>query len=331
MEHKSFWGFEESGQTAFQETSGIFDIMNRQCDELAQYTKGYVFGIFDVIKKDESLAKTAGVLASIMSSISWMPDTSESIGEMSTKDKIDADTMYWQKRFAFEICTEKYRFRVFSMLITPVFPVTITINEGVCKNIANKLEKMVRPVKADNTFIIDDEDVFCGVLKEILSDRKVHYIVRELTKRGQAERNEKEGLPEKVIVCEGRTDEIVLNALAQKLNKKITIIASDGEYNVPAVFSSVKAKNAKTDVLIVVDSDGDENGVKESIEQRIGHEAYELAIINNCIEDWFSPGVRGFSKLKLMQTINAILDETNFDELATEHESFAKVVSFLQK
>ena len=331
MEHKSLWGFEENDQAIFQETTGIFDIMKHQCDELVKYTKGNVFGIFDEIKKDDSLVKTANVLASIMSSISWMPNTSESVGEVSTKDKIDADAMYWQKKFAFEICTEKYRFRAFSMLMTPVFPVSITINEGVCKNIASKLEKIVNPTKTDNTFIIDDESAFCSALEIILSDRKVLYIVRELTKRGYAEQTEREKMLEKVIVCEGRTDEIVLNAIAQKMNKKITIIASDGEYNVPAVFSSVKAKNTETDILIVVDSDGDENGVRESIEQRIGQERYELAIVNDCIEDWFSHKVSGFSKLKLMQSINTILDETDFNELARRHESFAKVISFLEK
>lgn len=331
MEYKSFWGFSECEQTALQETNNIFDIMDYQCKELSKHTQGNVFGIFDEIKKDGSLVRTASIIATVLKSVSGAAEITESIGEMSTKDLIDADGMYWKKRFAFEICTEKYRFRVFSMLMTPVFPVVITINDGVCKNIVGRIEPIVKPVDADNSFLIEDEEAFCNVLQEVLADRKVLYIVNELTTRGMLEQSAKEILPEKVIICEGQTDEIILHAVAQKMNRSVTIVTANGGYSVPAVFSSVKKKNTQTKILIVVDSDGDEDRVKALMETSIGQAEYELAIINNSIEDWFASGVADFSKLKLMQSIGAILDETDFDELSKKHESFAKVVCFLKK
>lgn len=67
------------------------------------------------------------------------------------------------------------------------------------------------------------------------------------------------------------------------------------------------------------------------IVEKIGANNYELAIINNCIEDWFMPEVADFSKLKLMQSIDAIIEDTDFTELSKTHKSFAKVIEFLQK
>ena len=96
-------------------------------------------------------------------------------------------------------------------------------------------------------------------------------------------------------------------------------------------FSSVKKKNTKTQILVVVDSDGDEDRVKALMENSIGQADYELVIINNSIEDWFSSKVADYSKLKLMQSIGVILDETDFEELSKKHESFAKVACFLKK
>ena len=196
MEYKSYWGFGEQERAVLRPTNKIFDIMDYQCKELSKHTEGNVFGVFDEIKKDGSLIKTASVIATVLRSVSGVTEVTESVGEMSTKDLIDADEMYWKKWFAFEICTEKYRFRVFSMLITPVFPVEITINDGVYKNIANKIERIAKPSKMDNGFLIEDEDVLCNVLQEILSDRKVLYIVNELTRQGRLEQSTKEKLPE---------------------------------------------------------------------------------------------------------------------------------------
>ena len=329
MEPKSYWGFDESNQTTLLETTNIFDIMEYQCKELSKHTHGNVFGIFGEIKKDGSLFRSASVIASILKSVSGTAEITESVGEMSTKELIDADGMYWQKPFAFELCTEKYRFRVFSIVITPVFPVVITINDGVCKNIAGRIEPIVKSANAENSYLIEDEEAFCDILQVILADKKVLYIVNELNRRGMLEQETKEKLPEKVIICEGQTDEIVLHAVAQKLNQRVTIVTTNGGYSIPTVFSSIKKKNTQTKILIVVDSDGNEDGVRATMAANIGQVEYELAIVNNSIEDWFAADIADFSKLKLMQSIGAILDSADFDELSKKHESFAQVVRFI--
>lgn len=136
---------------------------------------------------------------------------------------------------------------------------------------------------------------------------------------------------EKVIICEGRTDEIILQAIARKLEQRVTIVTCEGKYNVQVIFNAVIENRTKSDILIVVDSDGDEEQTEKMLTKQIGNHKYELAIINNCIEDWFGGELANFNKLKLIQSIDTIIEEMDIDKVCKEHQSFEKVIKFLQK
>lgn len=330
MEFKNYWGIGEEPQDDLKYTDNIYRIMEEQCKYLFQYTRSKVFAVFDEIKIDGSMLVVAKTISNVFKSVSGITELQETIAESSTENLIDANDMYFDKRYGFEICTEKYRFRLFELRMTPIYPVEIIIDEGICKNIGKTLARIAIPMEKFNHFIINDEETFCDVLENILQDKKVHYIIDELQKRVQ-DKNEERKLPEKVIICEGKTDEIILQALARKLNQKVTIIVADGKYKVPVIFDTVTVRNIKSNILIVIDSDGNEKETKKMIVEKIGADNYELAIINNSIEDWFMPEVADFSKLKLMQSIDAIIEEIDLAELCNNHESFAKVVEFLQK
>lgn len=47
-------------------------------------------------------------------------------------------------------------------------------------------------------------------------------------------------IKKKIIVCEGSSDEIVLQALAQKLERSITTVVAGGKHNISAYFESIK-------------------------------------------------------------------------------------------
>lgn len=327
MEIKNYWNLSEGIHDDLKYTEKIYEIMEEQCKYLAQYTKGKVFAVFGEIKIDGSLIAVAKAMSNVFRGVAGITGLQETVAETSTKDLINANSMYYDKRYGFEICTEKYRFRLFELRMTPVYPVEIIIDEGICKNIGKTLDRIAGQGEKHNHFTINDEAVYCDVLQYILQDKKVHYIISELQKRVQVAGD----LPEKVIICEGRTDEIVLHAIAKKLKQKVTIVVADGKYNVPDYFDAVKGKNTKSDILIVVDSDGDKEETKRMVAEKIDADNYELAIIDSCIEDWFMPEVADFSKLKLMQSIDAIIEDVNFTELSEAHDSFAKIVEFLQR
>ena len=331
MEYKNYWGISEEVQNDLAYTDNIHKIMAEQCNYLFQFTQGKIFAVFGEIKNDDSIYTIAKSMSIMFKGVSGIPGSQETVAGLSTKNLIDANEMYFDKRYGFEICTEKYRFRLFELRITPIYPVKIIVDEGICKNIGNTLARISIPMEKANQFKINNEETFCNVLQAILQDKKVHYIIGELQKRIQDKSEKDESLPKKVIICEGQTDEIVLQAIAQKLNQKVTIVVADGKYYVPAYFDTIKGKNTQSNILIVVDSDGNAEETEKLIAGKIDDDNYDIAIIDNQIEDWFMPEVADFSKLKLVQSIDSILEELDFSELSKTHESFAKVINFLQK
>ena len=331
MEFENYWGLTENFQEELRRTDNIFKIMDDQCKYLFQYTKGNVFAVFGEIKLDGSMFAVAKIMANVLRGVSGISGIEETIAESSTKKLIDASDMYFFKRYGFEVCTEKYRFRLFELRVTPIYPVEIIVDEGICKNIGTTLMNISVPMEKANHFQIGDEETFCNVLQNVLKDRKVRYIIEELQKRVQVEKESSVYLPQKVIICEGKTDEIILNAIARKLEKKIMIVVANGKYNVPAIFDRVREKNTESKVLIVVDSDGMEAETRKTFMEKIDSDYCQLTIINNCIEDWFMPEVADFSKLKLMQSIDSIIKKADFVELRNTYKSFDEVIEFIEK
>lgn len=328
MEYKNYWNINKDTLEDLEYTDNISGIMEAQAKYLFTYTQGKVFAVFDEMKIDGSLSDNISVISNAMKVISGVVGFQQKVSKTSADELLDANSMYFDKRYGFEICTEKYRFRLFELRMKPIYPIEIIIDAGICENIKNELDKIAIPMEKSNQYILVDEECFCNVLQKILQDRKVHYIISELQRRMN---HQEESIPRKVIICEGQTDEIILQAIARKLDKKVTIVVANGKYNVPSVFDAVKGKNDKSEILLVVDSNGEEDETRKMITDDMGSEGYELAVINNSIEDWFMPEVTDFSKMKLIYVIDSILETMDWDSLKENQHSFADVVEFLEK
>ena len=328
MEYKNYWNINNDTLEDLEYTDNISGIMEAQAKYLFTYTQGKVFAVFDEMKIDGSLSDNISVMSNAMKVISGVVGFQQKVSKTSADELLDANSMYFDKRYGFEICTEKYRFRLFELRMKPIYPIEIIIDAGICENIKNELDKIAIPMEKSNQYILVDEECFCNVLQKILQDRKVHYIISELQRRMN---HQEESIPRKVIICEGQTDEIILQAIARKLDKKVTIVVANGKYNVPSVFDAVKGKNDKSEILLVVDSNGEEDETRKMITDDMGSEGYELAVINNSIEDWFMPEVTDFSKMKLIYVIDSILETMDWDSLKENQQSFADVVEFLEK
>lgn len=293
MEYKNYWNINKDTLEDLEYTDNISGIMEAQAKYLFTYTQGKVFAVFDEMKIDGSLSDNISVMSNAMKVISGVVGFQQKVSKTSADELLDANSMYFDKRYGFEICTEKYRFRLFELRMKPIYPIEIIIDAGICENIKNELDKIAIPMEKSNQYILVDEECFCNVLQKILQDRKVHYIISELQRRMN---HQEESIPRKVIICEGQTDEIILQAIARKLDKKVTIVVANGKYNVPSVFDAVKGKNDKSEILLVVDSNGEEDETRKMITDDMGSEGYELAVINNSIEDWFMPEVTDLVK-----------------------------------
>lgn len=326
MEYSSFWGSNAEMNIEGEYTHNILKIMDAQCEYLSCLTHKKVSAVFGEIKQEGAIKNISNLLRNSMNEISYDYET---IGDRPIDGLIDANSIYSEKKYGFEIYTEEYRFRLFELRMNPIYPVTIKIDEGICQSITEQVKNISLIQLNNNSYQIENETEFCEILKMILQNKKVAYIVNELQKR--VKKNEKEEFSNKVIICEGKTDEVFLQALAQKLGCDINIAVADGKDNVPIVFSRISKNRLNTQILIMVDSDGEYEDTKEKIETAIGSKGYELAIVNDCLEDWLDSELNGFSKLKLIQSMGDIVGKINLDEYINKYEGFAKIVSFMKQ
>lgn len=147
MELENYWIIDEKQQDDLNYTDSIPVIMEKQSKYLFQSTQGKIFAVFGEIKIDGSMSAMVKVMSNVIKSISGITHLQESVEESTTKDLIDANTMYFEKHYGYEICTEKYRFRLFELRMTPIYPVEISVDEGICKNIGSILARIAVPME----------------------------------------------------------------------------------------------------------------------------------------------------------------------------------------
>ncbi|CBK75290.1 hypothetical protein CIY_27150 [Butyrivibrio fibrisolvens 16/4] len=295
----NFWII-DSEKKALKYTENIYTIMNEQVEYLKNSTNGKVFAVFGEITTDGSLINIAKSMSEVFRNAKYMSMVEEKVGDITTSKLIDISSAYQERRMGFEICTNNYRYRLFELKMTPVYPVIIVVDEDIICNIGDKIDLFYES-EEKNTIIINDEDEFCAILKRILQAPKVIYLVKELMERVEIEVNSSKQSHDKIVICEGRTDAIILQAIAKKLGREISIIPADGKGYIPNIYKKMKDESS---VLIVVDSDGDEKLTRQMFSEQIGAANYKIAIINNRIEDWFAPKLDGFSKLEILQKVS---------------------------
>lgn len=331
MDIENLWGTNFFSEELVESTDNIRTIMDKQSKYLSDFTQEKVFAIFDVMNKSGAPITFMETLKNAIKGVDNLSVVQESVENFSSEGLIDATDIYSEKTYVFEIYTDSYRYRLFTMEMPPVYPVTMMIEEGVFGHIRSKLIRMGVHLDKNNSAVINDEETFTNVLGLVLQDKKVRYIVSELKKRALAEKDNDKQLTDKIVICEGRKDEIIIQAVAKKKNCKLRVVATEGKNNIPRVYEEIKQHYDSAKILLVVDSDGDEETVREWLINKMGERDYKLAIINNCIEDWFMPEVKNFSRLKLMQNIDSIIDDTDFDELKKKHKSFNDLIDFMKK
>lgn len=329
---ENFWGNNNNFQINTEKTDSIHTIMETQCKYLSQLTQNKVCAIFGEVKAGGSFIKSLSCVVDALKFVTGKTALKETVGELSTDELIDANGMYFETKYAFEVYTNTYKLRLFELIMTPTYPIDIIVDEGINNDISNRLSDLENADNKNNCYRIYRENEFCRIIKMVFQNRKVQYIINELVRINDEEalKDSKE-LSKKIILCEGQTDEIILQALAKKLKCSITTVISDEKNRIPTFLNKIKEKNENSEILVVVNSDGDEDETRSFIEEKVGNDFYELAIINNQIEDWFSFGKADFSKLNLIQSIDTIIENFDIEKKQKEDKAFNTIVEFMRR
>lgn len=305
-------------------TDNIYKIIRQQCDYLEQNTNGKVFGVFGEIKKESSLIPIISDASEMIKNSSFKNAMDETVDGYSISTRIDAGDMYYEKEYGFEICTDTYRFRVFEIRMKPVFPIEMIVDEDVSRDLLKK-GISVENIK-NNHYIIQDEEEFYQVFKHIIQDTKVQFIVAKFCQ--DPTKFDTGRVSAKIIICEGRIDELIIRGVANKLEKDVSTIVTYGSASIPTIIKRFDNRTDFSNIMVIVDSDLDQKTIK-ALKENSERLRYRFIIVENRIEDWFSINYTGYDKLKLIKEIASIVDKSDFEEISRKYASFKELVMFI--
>lgn len=150
-------------------TENVMEIMKQQAQYLKEGTNGKVMGKFSKIKN--VMTSIAGLAAALSPEIS---DDTE-ISNLS-----DANNLYKSQRYGFEIYNQTYKFRIFEMNLSPLYPISIMFDEGVLEDTRENLGYCTEKGRTDTTFIVKSDNDLLECLKVVFSSKKVKYILYRL-------------------------------------------------------------------------------------------------------------------------------------------------------
>ena len=168
MFDKSLWGIPSDNSTAGT-TDNIKVILQQQAEYLKSGTNGKV------------MAK----LSKLRNAFTCPTDPSSTVLSSKTadetKDLPDANTLYHTQCYGFEIYTSSYRFRIFEINLSPLYPVSMLFDEGVLEDSAAKLRalRIERGVR-ENQYVVHTDEEFIETLGAVLSSKKVIYLLYKL-------------------------------------------------------------------------------------------------------------------------------------------------------
>ena len=180
MKYDNLWDI-PSANEELNPTDNIYDIMKEQGQYLKENTNGKIFGKFSKIKKINPLS-TMGVVLSAFS-------TREVLQNDDSNSLADANELYSNQKYGFEIYNSTYKFRVFEMIISPVYPAHIIIDEGITTNIEDEIVSYSEKGKEANHYIINSDEELIGCLRLIFSSKKVKYLLYKLQQQAEENKN----------------------------------------------------------------------------------------------------------------------------------------------
>lgn len=128
------------------------------------------------------------------------------------------------------------------------------------------------------------------------------------------------------IICEGRTDERILKIICRRIaNKKdIIITMANGMRNLPLLANEIWTERKNCKLILVADSDGNEEKVRSMFYEMLCFEGWHSVIINDSIESWFDIDKRRFegANRELVRELEIRAENTEIEELKRKHSSF---------
>ena len=181
MDHANNPWIEVLGEGQDESTAGIASYFEEQIQMLFEASCGKINGVFaetDVVNR--SITPTFEPLRA--------QGIVHTLGAMSLPpmvDLLDADKMYERRDYCFEIRSDKYRFRLLTLVMGPMYPVAMRVDRGVCEDLADTYDRFDFPEQTPCELLVADDADLDKTFRLLLQSKKVKYICNRLM--GEAE------------------------------------------------------------------------------------------------------------------------------------------------
>ena len=161
-------------------TEGIVPYFNEQAILLSQASDGKVKGFFaQTSDVNTTLSPTLEALSD-MSKVLQDVVSASAVDQTPKVDLLNANDLYKKNSYCFEIRSDRYRFRVFTIEFDPSYPAVMTIDRGVSNDLAKIYDRYkFEEAEPCNITIQDDEDLD-RVFNQLLKSEKLIYICNRL-------------------------------------------------------------------------------------------------------------------------------------------------------
>ena len=161
-------------------TDGIIPFFTEQAKMLSGASNGRVKGVFSpTFDVNRTLSPALETISSMPKIIQHA--ASASVADLTPKvDLLNANDLYKKNDYCFEIRSNRYRFRLFAIEFDPSYPAIMTVDRGVCNDLAKIYDRYkFEEAERCNITIQDDEDLD-RVFNQLLKSEKLIYICNRL-------------------------------------------------------------------------------------------------------------------------------------------------------
>lgn len=149
------------------EQNNTIQILRTQAKAIKEQTDGAVCATFSKMTYKPSPTSAIETIGRVMSAMS--SPIYEEVLDDELADKTDVNTLYRITKYKFELYNSDYRFRLFVLNYCEMFPLTLTVDEGILKDISYK----------NGTPIICNADLE-DILRDIFSSFKVRTVISRM-------------------------------------------------------------------------------------------------------------------------------------------------------
>ena len=167
-------------QPKYKTTEGIVPYFTEQINKLTEASGGKVNGVFSQTVDVDRLFSPTAELVDTASKALLNVASAGSFYYSSDLELQDASDLYKKNDYCFEIRSDRYRFRVFTIEFDPSYPAVMTIDRGVSNDLAKIYDRYeFEESEPCNITIKDDEDLD-RVFNQLLKSEKLIYICNRL-------------------------------------------------------------------------------------------------------------------------------------------------------